>query len=270
MKGRKISILGCGWLGMALLKSLIERGFEVNGSTTTARKLKTIKGYGGFPFLLNLDQLDTNDLKAFLAGSEVLVVNIPPRRKIKDVEGYSKVLKYVLPFLNEKQKVIFISSTSVYQNTNDWVDEGLDLKPETKSGKTVLEVESIFKKSLKDRLTIIRFAGLIGKDRHPGVFLAGRKDLPNANAPVNLIHRDDCIGLIMEIIKKEFWGEVVNGVASKHPLRNDFYKLATQVLGLEEPTFKEESVSSYKLISNVKSVNRLGYTYLYDNPMGMI
>ncbi|MFD0965166.1 SDR family NAD(P)-dependent oxidoreductase [Pseudofulvibacter geojedonensis] len=270
MEGRKISILGCGWLGITLLQRLIEYGCEVKGSTTTERKLKTIKGYGATPYLLDLDKLDVNILKLFLAESGVLIINIPPRRKIKEVKSYSKVLEGILPFLNNDQKVIFISSTSVYQNTNNWVDESFDLYPETDSGMAVLNAEKCLKDDLGERLTILRFAGLIGKDRHPGAFLAGRKDLLNGNAPINMIHQEDCIGLILEVIKKEFWGEVINGVTSEHPLRKDFYTQATQALGLEEPTFQEENVTIYKLISNVKSVNQLGYTYLHDNPMEVI
>ena len=40
----QVSILGCGWLGLPLAKSLIEKGFSVNGSTTSVEKIPEVHG----------------------------------------------------------------------------------------------------------------------------------------------------------------------------------------------------------------------------------
>ena len=42
----KISILGCGWLGLPLAKALIENGFSVKGSTTSTDKLTALENAG--------------------------------------------------------------------------------------------------------------------------------------------------------------------------------------------------------------------------------
>lgn len=270
MEEKKISVLGCGWLGFSLAKQLINNGFIVKGSTTTKEKLDKLKAVGITPFLVDLDRFNEELIGDFLHDSNFVIINVPPRRKIKEVVSYSRVLANLLPFIKADQKVIFVSSTSVYQNTNDWVGENLELFPETESGKAVLEAEKCLRANLGSQLTIVRFAGLIGENRHPGKFLAGKTNLPNAKAPVNIIHQEDCIGLILGIIENDFFGEVVNGVAMKHPSRKDFYTQAAQSLDLIAPSFAEESVSSYKLISNAKSIKELGYCYLYDNPMSMI
>jgi nucleoside-diphosphate-sugar epimerase len=52
------------------------------------------------------------------------------------------------------------------------------------------------------KTTILRFGGLIGEDRNPIRFLAGRENLENPDAPINLIHQTDCIGIILRIIEK--------------------------------------------------------------------
>src|SRR5574343_621841 len=39
----KIAILGCGWLGLPLAKSLLSKGYEVKGSTTSESKLVILK-----------------------------------------------------------------------------------------------------------------------------------------------------------------------------------------------------------------------------------
>ena len=42
----QVSILGCGWLGLPLAKSLIEKGFSVNGSTTSVEKIPILESLG--------------------------------------------------------------------------------------------------------------------------------------------------------------------------------------------------------------------------------
>ena len=53
--------------------------------------------------------------------------------------------------------------------------EDLELYPEKTSGKAILALEDLLQKELKQRLTIIRFSGLVGPERLPGKFLAGKK-----------------------------------------------------------------------------------------------
>jgi hypothetical protein len=45
------------------------------------------------------------------------------------------------------------------------------------------------------------------------VVLAGRENLENPDAPINLIHQTDCIGIILKIIEKNSWGETYNAAA---------------------------------------------------------
>jgi hypothetical protein len=44
-------------------------------------------------------------------------------------------------------------------------------------------------------------------------------------APVNLIHRDDCIGIINAIIEQNVWAEVFNGCADTHPFKADIHDI---------------------------------------------
>lgn len=50
----KISILGCGWLGLPLAKQLIKKGFSVKGSTTSEEKISILKTEGIISFLISL------------------------------------------------------------------------------------------------------------------------------------------------------------------------------------------------------------------------
>ncbi len=94
--------------------------------------------------------------------------------------------------------------------------------------------------------------------------------MPNAGAPVNIIHQNDCIELIYQIIKQQVWGETFNACADKHPLRKDYYREAAVLIGLESPEFTNQEACSYKLINSDKIKKRLGYTFKYPDPMEML
>ena len=46
---KKIAILGCGWLGLPLAKSLLSKGYKVKGSTTSESKLEILENAGVLP-----------------------------------------------------------------------------------------------------------------------------------------------------------------------------------------------------------------------------
>ena len=123
---------------------------------------------------------------------------------------------------------------------------------------------------LGSRLTILRLSGLVGYDRLPGRFLANKKELPNGDAPVNIIHRDDCIGLITAVLEQNIWGEIINGSADNHPSRKDFYTKAAERIGLNPPTFKIQDSMQFKIICNKKGKALLNYNYIHPDPLKLI
>jgi nucleoside-diphosphate-sugar epimerase len=52
---KTISILGCGWLGIPLAETLIQKGFSIKGSTTSANKLSVLQNKGIEPFAISLE-----------------------------------------------------------------------------------------------------------------------------------------------------------------------------------------------------------------------
>ncbi len=271
MSKKQISILGCGWLGLPLAKHLLSKQYSIKGSSTSNNKKSILDAAGIEPYIFKLGESNNEELyKDFLFGCDIIVINFPPRRIPNIANIYKEQMESILPYISQDQKVIFVSSTSVYQNTNDWVTETLENKPEKESGKAVLEVENLLKSHSKSNLTILRLAGLIGYDRVPGRFLANKKEVANGKAPINVIHQDDCIGLIEAIIERDAWGEIINGSADEHPLREEFYTLAAKKEKLTPPEFKETKSIQFKKISNTKSKTLLNYNYKYPDPLILV
>ena len=264
MLDKNISILGCGWLGLPLAKTLIENNFSIKGSTTSSDKLATLEEYKIQPFLLSLNENEIiGNIDAFLENSEVLIIDIPPKLRGNASENFVSKIKIVIPFIEKSSiiKVLFVSSTSVYADDNLIVTEQTIPKPETEGGKQLLEVEKLLQNNKNFETTILRFGGLIGEDRHPIKFIAGLENLENPDAAINLIHQKDCIGIILKIIETNSWNETFNAVAPFHPTREIYYTQKAIELHLVLPKFNKEKSSVGKVISSEKLMQTLDYTF---------
>lgn len=276
MKDNKtISILGCGWLGWALAKHLVSLGHQVKGSTTSPKKINLLRADNIDAFQIDLAN-DILDQHLDFFKTDVLILNIPPGRKDPNfLQGYpSRVRRVIDAALSGKVKsILHVSSTGVYQSmaaTKPTWDFPIysDNRPNATGGSSevLIEAEHIVAASNIEH-AILRFGGLVGGDRKAGRFLAGRKNLKNGVAPVNMIHRDDCIQIIYQIIKKSLWGGVWNAVSDGHPSRKVFYQNQAQKNGLEVPTFLDESMAIGKVISNEKLKKELDYTFIHPDPL---
>jgi nucleoside-diphosphate-sugar epimerase len=268
----QISILGCGWLGLPLAKALLENSFSVNGSTTSESKLSMLKALSINPFLVALDSKRiTGSIENFLHGSKTLVIDIPPQLRGKNSDPsaveekiFVQKIKTLIPYIEKStvENVLFVSSTSVYGEANGKITEETIPKPDTESGKQLLEVELFLQNNPNFKTTILRFGGLIGEDRNPIHFLAGKENLENPEAIINFIHQEDCIGIILRIITTDSWNEIYNGVSPFHPTRETYYTQKAIEFALSLPQFDHSKPSHGKLILSNKVENVLGYTFI--------
>lgn len=269
MGNKKISILGCGWLGLPLGEFFVKCGFAVKGSTHSEEKINVLKESGIEPFIINLSPYLNKDADLRFFDSEVLIICIPPKRRPDIIEFHQTQMKSLMEVVESStiKKVLFISSTSVYPNTNSVIDELCDLKPSKDSGRALKVVETLFMDNDHFETSILRFGGLIGYDRLPGRFLSGKKNLKNGASPVNLIHRDDCIGIISLLLKNDFWNNVVNGVMPEHPTRKEFYTKAAELGGFEIPIFDDDQNNEFKIINSRFIGHVLPYSFKYVSPL---
>ena len=250
----KISILGCGWLGLPLASKLANEGYVVHGSTTSISKLGKLKSEGITPYLIDIRNLD-NNISGFL-NSEILIIAITS----KNINDYKKLLQRIET--SQIKKVIFVSSTSVYENLNQIVTEESSTK-----NTQLLHIENLFIENKKLETTIIRFGGLFGYNRKPENFIPLNKKMENPEGFVNLIHRDDCIRIIEQLILKNVWNTILNACADSHPKRRDFYTKENLKSGNKNTLFNENSLNEYKIISSEKLKSILDYNFEYSDLM---
>lgn len=261
---QQISILGCGWLGFSLAISLQRKGFSIKGSTTSNDKIPFLKNEKIDPYLISLtENTVVGNIDSFLEGSQTLLINVPPGMKGQNAFPFSKKIQALIPLIEKSsiKQLLFVSSTSVFNDFQGQVNEDTLPQPDTDSGKELLKTEQLLLKNDSFETTIVRFGGLIGEDRHPVNFLAGRVNLSGGEAPVNLIHRADCMGIIEAIIENQFWGKILHGVSPQHPSKKVYYTEKALQKNLIPPDFKLEEARNDKCVSSRYLSNELKYRF---------
>ncbi|TXF88704.1 hypothetical protein FUA23_13640 [Neolewinella aurantiaca] len=236
MKKLNISVLGCGWLGLPLLKSLVSDGHHVKGSSRNEKTLSDIRDAGAEAFAIDLPQ---SVPQGFMERCEVLIITLPPggRKLGPDAESiYLQRLESLSPWLSSPHgpAIIYTSSTGVYGEQTGVVAESALTKPETFSAQAVCRAEE-WLAGTGCPLIVLRLAGLVASDRHPGRFYGGRnRKIPQADSPVNLVHRKDVISAVkLCLSNNEKFPVVYNVCSGSHPAKGDFYTAAAELLGLE-------------------------------------
>jgi NAD dependent epimerase/dehydratase family enzyme len=112
----------------------------------------------------------------------------------------------------------------------------------------------------------LRCAGLAGYDRNIVKYFAGKKNLKMGNAPVNLIHRDDVIEIILKLLQKNIWNKTYNLCAPLHPLRKDIYPRLAIKYNYETPEYDTLDTFEGKIISGDFLAEQLQYSFKFPDP----
>jgi len=245
---KKVSILGCGWVGKALFQTL-KHEYEVNCSVKTQASYDALKGKNRF--LLSVD----NFYHENFYNVDVMVIAIPPRGE------YLETLTKLLSFLPSTTELILLSSTSVYSQKEGIVREEDTLKIIQPT--LMLQAERLVA-SLRSDVVILRLGGLMGYERIAGKYTAGK--MKAHDAPVNYIHRDDVVAVIKLCIESDTRAEVFNVVAPLHPKQSEVYALNAKQFGWENTYFDFDELRG-KVVSSEKLIAYFNYQFLKANPL---
>jgi nucleoside-diphosphate-sugar epimerase len=266
-----VSILGCGWLGLPLAEYLIAKKYEVFGSTTRIDKFGLFKQKGISPIHICLNP-DLEIEKGYpFYKADILIIAFPPRLKNNGEEFYLEQVQSIANQLNsfKAEKIIFTSSTSIYPNLNREVKEN-----DADQNNVLFKAEQLLiseANKLKKKINILRLSGLMGYDRIPCKYFAGKKGLTNGENKVNYVHRDDVIRIIAQLIEENIWNETLNITAPQHAKRKDVINTCCENTGFEKPEFIHDAqVSDFKIINGDKMSEKLNYTFLYPDPRNFL
>lgn len=265
----KISILGCGWSGMALGKHLSAKGYTVKGSTTRAARMAEIAMNGIIPFQVYAAPVpDGPNLDGFFE-CDALVVTLPPPKRdgLKDwaFMVHSAIARKAVEY--GVKKVVLMSSTSVYPSIAGEVKENDAQSFESpRSGVAMLDLERCYSDSWFNKV-VLRFGGLFGPGRDPGKFLLPANQQFNPDAAVNLVHLDDVIGTIAWALETKLENEVFNVVSPEETSRKQFYGKAASLRGVELNW--GDNLQQLKKVSSEK-IMQAGYRFIHASALDAI
>ncbi|MCC5877073.1 MAG: NAD(P)H-binding protein [Candidatus Sumerlaeia bacterium] len=266
-----ITILGAGWLGHRLGARLVGDGHRVAGTTTRSDRVDILRESGLEPHVFSLDpEPGDGRLLEQLLDTDILVVSFPPGRSREDVVSFHPAQAAAIAARNTRAHAVYhVSTTGVYGSGDEEVDESSPLQPVRPSAIAVARVEEIFRDVYKERLTIVRPAGLLGWGRHGVKMMTGRHDIPGGDNPVNLVSGEDVVEAMARLINQGIIGETFNICSDEHPTRRDFYTSEAEKFGLPKPTFLPGISGDAKIVLAEKIKRRLGMEWIHPDP-GMI
>ena len=248
---KKFTILGAGWLGFELAKELKNK-YEVIVSVRNDQKMFEYKNLGFVSYILNEKDFSSLDK---LLDTDYLFINYPPSK----FDNYLSFLKKIYSHDKIKtiEKIVFISSTSIYPNSEGTFDESSFI--ETPSNKIVFDTESLV---LNKTHIIFRASGLFGGNRIAGKRLANKiVDFPNTK--INFVHRNDVIGATTFAIENNLNG-IFNLASKQHPTKKELYSFNAQRYNFEKPLFIDNSESIERIIDGSK-IEEFGFKYKYSD-----
>ena len=274
-----VSIIGCGWLGQVLAQRLLASGSKVLASYQSPKSYEKLHELnipncqlilpiiGDVASYRSLDDLTAFDRELF--EQDVMIIAIPPQLKKGRVDYPLKIQQLVhLAELGKTKHIILLNSTAIYNGLSGNVDETTPLDLNAEKVSSLLAAEQALKAFTK-RTHILRLAGLVGPNRHPGKFLQAARIFTNASAAVNLVHQEDVVNILIQLIEHTDTGceqSIYNVVSNTDSDRQHYYQTAAQALHLPQPQFAlEAEVASGKKIIGTKLREQLAYHYQHDD-----
>jgi nucleoside-diphosphate-sugar epimerase len=273
-----VSIIGCGWLGQVLAPALLAENIEVLASYQSQSTLEKLNGLNIpstqliLPIATDLSELrngaDIAGVDKALFQQDVLVIAIPPQLKKGRVDYPLKIQQLVkLAELGQTKQIILLNTTAIYNGLVGEVDENKTLNLNAEKVAPLLTAEQAVQ-AFSKQVYILRLAGLVGPNRHPGKFFQADRLFKNASAQVNLVHQVDVVNIIKVLIKdkRQAASKTYNVVSGTKISRQDYYQQTAKAMGLADPRFEQEQANNVgKQVVGDKLRNDLNYQYVYDD-----
>ncbi|MEX0721775.1 MAG: NAD-dependent epimerase/dehydratase family protein [Balneolaceae bacterium] len=260
-KTPSVLIVGCGWLGKKLGAVLTSQNYKVYGTTRSSSNFSEFSKLKINPVKLILPVQKKPGI--YLPKTDTVIISLAPG-KGKERENYVSNVNQLAQYLSEQNvNVIMYSSTSVYSGNNEKTAE-TDTKPDKDSDNVLLAAEGTLLEYCPDAV-ILRLCGLYGEERHPATYMAGRKNIPDGDAPVNLVHSDDVVQVTQKVIESKLKGEIFNVCSTSHPAKKEIYTDVAERMELKKPKFLDGGENS-KIISSEKLMKKLKVKLLHPDP----
>ena len=256
----KALIIGCGYVGSALAIHWAAEGHELTVTTTSPERVSELEKIAAAAVVF--DSTNPDGLEALVAGKDVIVVCVAPKRGRQHQDTYVPTAQALAAVMDD-QHLIYTSSTSVYsEEEGAWVNESSGLKPDSES---LVQTEKIIGEL--PHSCILRLSGIYGPGREIARrtrFFSGKEVAGSGDKLTNHIHRDDIVRAIAWAASTRATG-IYNVSNDSHPTRAELYGRLCEEQGIPLPRWDSSQPakrSGDKRISNEK-IKSEGFTFAH-------
>ena len=260
-KQRHSLIIGCGYLGQALVKELQLRQLPVHATTGHKHNLHRLENMGVSVGVLNINEPDTWHIRRQKEGGGLNIYCLVPPGQI-GMDSWPAFVAHLQTLT--LHKAILASSTVVYGRREREVDADSEVDIDSTRAERQYRIEEVWQR-LGEVARIVRFAGLYG----PGRIIGRRTVLNNERIPgqsgawLNLIHISDAARLLLEISESQGAQTVELGCDGRPVLRCEYYGDLAKHLNCPPPVFSEHEHEHEKKrgrrCSNKITIQRTGW-----------
>ena len=253
MSNLNIFCFGFGQVAKTFIQKLKLENFNINLSTTSRKKTRTLKfdniNYTSFQF--EGDDYDI-ELKKNLEKSDHILISIPPR------EGTDLVIKNfsnIIENCNAKW-ITYLSATSVYgDHKGEWVNEESKTKPITSNGIDRLSAEKLWLSlnlNKKIPLQIFRLSGIYSNESNILARLkSGKAKIVNKqNNFFSRIYVEDIANILFESLSKFKPGEIYNISDDKPSSSEEVTLYGVKLLNMDKPKIIELKDIESEMLKN--------------------
>jgi nucleoside-diphosphate-sugar epimerase len=298
----RVLIVGCGYVGLPLGAELVKLGHKVFGLRRTPSADADLKSAGLTPLHADISRLETlsslpadfdwvvncaasggGDADAYrrlyLQGTRNLIAWLAGGRGRESADLSKEENVRRLTSAATLKKFVYTSSTGVYgQNDGSVVKETSATEPAVETAKVLVETEKVLVVAAREKhfpAVVLRVAGIYGPDRGYLLkqYLKNEARIEgNGGRVLNMIHRDDLIGVIVAALQSGRPGEIYNAVDDEPVNQRTFFEWLAGTLGKDLPPSTPEDAETNrkrgvtnKRVSNRRLQMELGYQFKYPN-----
>ena len=268
---RKITILGCGYLGTALAKKCLAMQWDVSALTRNSETATILRNLG-VGMVVECEIADQSWHAELVPEQDFVVTCVGAASR--SVQGYqdsylhgqSSAIQWVKS--GSVGSYLFTSSTSVYpQGEGEWIDETSSNDGCSPRAQVLLDAEkmSFPINDFSTRSYILRLSGIYGPDRHVLINKIKKGEIYDGNRDriLNLIHRDDAVDAILKCLQsgEQNKGGVYNVSDGRASTRGEITDWLSVKLGLAKPRYLENDTGQTpnRKISNQKILNDIDW-----------
>lgn len=291
----RVLIIGCGYVGLPLGKELVRQGHEVFGLRRSALAEAELKAAGITPLHADITRPES---LAKLPRDFDWAVNCtasggggPDDYRRIYLEGNRNLMAWLAD--SPLQKFVYTSSSSVYgQNDGSLVTEESPTEPDAPTARVLVEAEKLLLEAARGAqpvggqppsppnprvfpAVILRVAGIYGPGRGHWfkAFLRGDARIEgDGSRTLNMIHRDDLIGMIITALERGTVGEVYNAADNEPVSQLKFFEWLAAAMQRPMPPpmaadaerLRKRGVTN-KWVCNHKSRTALNYQFIFPD-----